>query len=315
MSTPKFSVVSTLFKSSKHIIEFIDTVNEVMQGFNADYELILVDDGSPDDSYDKCKKLGRPNLKLIKFSRNFGHHRAIYAGLEHAKGEIIFLIDSDLEENPKDFSKLFREIEADENLFCVYGINNSKKSKIYEFFSKKYYQLFNILSEKALQERNLMTLRIMKKEFVDAFLKHKDKNLILAPVMSLSGYSIKGINLNKQSSKGSTYSIFDRYNIFINGILSFSSKPLYFVFYSGISITFLSFFFLLYTLFLKVFGEVSIDGWTSLIISIWLIGGIISTFLGIISIYINYIFLEVKDRPLYIVQESYGFEDEESSDL
>jgi len=304
---PEFSIVTTVYKSKDTIFEFIAKAKTSIEEMTDSYELLIVDDGCPEDTFKFLKDAKIEKVKLIKLSRNHGHHRAIYAGLDNCLGQKIFLIDSDLQEDPKYFSKLNYIIDNDKNLQCVYGVDQNRSKNLYDLISLLYYKFFNWISDKAYQEKNLMTFRIMTRKYVDTFLKHKDKNLIFAPVMSLGGFNTKSILMNKNKSIKKTYKVFDRYKILINGLLMYSSVPLYFVFYFGISITMISIMCIIYLLILSVITDSQPSGWTSLILSVWLIGGILSTFLGLIAIYINYIFMEVKPRPLYIVEEMVDF--------
>ena len=154
-----------------------------------------------------------------------------------------------------------------------------------------------------------MTLRLMKRNLVDAFLRHKDKEIFFAPLFSISGFMQIYIPQKKIPNKKTTYNFHKRYNVFVNAIFSFSSKPLYFVFYSGIFVTFLSACFVIFLIIQKIFSDSVLSGWSSIMASIWFIGGVVITFMGVVAIYVNKIFLESKDRPLFIVKRSEGFSD------
>jgi len=305
------SIVSTLYLSEDTIEEFCIRMQKSVEEITLDYEFILVDDGSPDDSYLVALQMHKLNkkIKLIQFSRNYGHHRAVYAGLEHAKGDLIYLIDSDLQEQPESFSEFYNLLSQQQDLDSVIGLQEERKKSLFDRVALTYYRWFNKLSDTAYQKENLMTLRLMRRGVVNSFLEHKDKEIYFAPIFSLTGFNQVYIPQKKLPSKKTTYSLFKRYNVFINAILSFSSKPLYFVFYSGIFTTFLSLIFVLYIIYLKLFSDSMSSGWSSLMVSLWFIGGVIITFIGLVAIYINKIYLEVKDRPLYTIKKSEGFSD------
>lgn len=303
------SIISSLYLSEECIEEFCARMQKSVESVTDSYEIILVDDGSPDQSYQRAQIIRESNnkIKLIQLSRNFGHHRAFFAGIQHSKGELIFLIDSDLQEQPEAFPEFYNLLSQQKNLDAVIGIQESRQSSLLDRISVLYYKLFNKLSDEAYQKENQMTVRLMRRNIVNAFLEYKDKEIYFAPLFSLAGFNQTYFPQKKLSKIKTTYTFAKRYNIFINAILSFSSKPLYFVFYSGIFTTLAAFFFVSYIVLAKLFFHPVASGWSSLMASIWFLGGIIITFIGLVAIYVNKIYLEIKDRPLYIINRSEGF--------
>jgi putative glycosyltransferase len=307
------SIVTTLYFSENTIEDFCKRMQETVAKVTEDYEIIIVDDGSPDDSYKKAQDMRRENrkIKLIQLSRNYGHHRAIYSGLERAKGDLIFLIDSDLQERPESFVEFYNFLSSTEDIDAVIGVQKTRDKSWLGSASSFYYRIFNKLSDYAYQKEDQMTLRLMKKSLVDAFLQHKDKEIYFAPIFSLAGFNQIYLPQTKNAQQKTTYTLLKRYNIFINAILSFSSKPLYFVFYSGLLTTITSSLFVFYIVLSKFMSNSISSGWSSLMASIWFLGGIIITFIGLVAIYINKIYVEIKDRPLHIIKKLEGFSEEE----
>lgn len=305
----QISIVSTLYFSEDTIVEFCTRIEKSVSEITKDYEIILVDDGSPDNSYAISQKMRKANkkIKLIQLSRNFGHHRAVYAGLEHAVGDLIFLIDSDLQEHPESLQDFYDQLLSKKNVDAVVGMQMNRSKSIFDKAAYLYYKLFNKLSDETYVKESFMTIRLMRKNLVQAFLRHKDKELYFGPLFSLAGFNQIFIPQEKSPNKKTTYSFLKRYNVFINSILSFSSKPLYFVFYSGIFTTFISLIFVIYIIYLRVFSDTMESGWASLMVSLWFLGGVVITFIGLVAIYVNKIYLEIKDRPLYIINRSEGF--------
>ncbi len=123
----KFSLVTTLYNSEEHLIEFHERVSNLFKGFGESYEIIYVDDGSPDFSIKVIQEIKKSdaNTRILKLSRNFGHHTAILAGLEHSVGEVIFVIDSDLEERPESLATLYEVLQSQSELDMVYGTQSS----------------------------------------------------------------------------------------------------------------------------------------------------------------------------------------------
>ena len=304
------SVVTTLYKSNtylevflKEIISSIETI-EVM-----DYELIFVNDGSPDDSVEYLleRKKDISQIKVIDLSRNFGHHYAIQAGLNYASGEYVFLIDNDLETPPSVLVDYYNEIIIDKNLDVVYGYQEARKGN---FIEKKAGRVFWVLINKLSDTKtphNILTERLMTKQYVNELLRLQDANLFMGGMMYWVGFNQKGIPVKKGQRDGaSTYSIKRRAELMLQAITSFSGKPLEWLFYIGISISFFSFLFLIYLATQKIIHQDEVQlGWTSIVAINVLILGIISTFLGIIGIYISKIFRQVQGRPNVIIKKIY----------
>lgn len=306
----KLSVVSTLYKSKGFLEEFISTTQKSLGRLDIkEYELIFVNDGSPDDSlaYLLNARATNTKIKIIDLSRNFGHHYAIQAGLREASGEYVFLIDNDLEVSPTILESFAKEMKLDPNLDVVYGYQEDRKGNFIEkYLGNIFWILINKLSDTKIPH-NILTERLMKREYVDALLKLNDANLFLGGMMHWVGFIQKGIAIKKKQRTGkSTYSFKRRAELMLQAITSFSGKPLVYLFYFGITISFLSLIYIIYLVTRKIIylDEVQI-GWTSMIAISVLILGIISTFLGVIGIYIYKIFIQVQGRPNAIVKKIY----------
>lgn len=307
----KLSVVSTLYRSKVFLDEFLLEIEQAIALIKVeDYELIFVNDGSPDDSLQhliKLKKDKYPNIKIIDLSRNFGHHYAIQAGLLQAKGDYIFLIDNDLETPPNVLVDFHNEIQLDRSLDVVYGYQKSRKGNFIEsVLGRIFWVLINKLSDTKIPH-NILTERLMSKAYLKALLSLNDANLFLGGMMYWVGFNQKGIAIEKGQREGaSTYSIKKRADLMLQAVTSFSGKPLVYLFYFGLTISFFSIIFILYLIIKKLvlMDEIQI-GWTSTIAVSVLILGIISTFLGVIGIYLYKIFIQVQGRPNAIVKRTY----------
>lgn len=306
----KLSVVSTIYKSKVFLDEFLLEIEKAIASIQIeDYELIFVNDGSPDDSLKHLIHLKEkhPRIKIIDLSRNFGHHYAIQVGLEHSQGELVFLIDNDLETPPSVLTNFYKELQADESLDAVYGYQETRKGSLAErALGSIFWVLINKLSDTTIPH-NIITERLMTKAYVDALLSLKDANLFLGGMMYWVGYNQKGIPVAKGQRKGaSTYSFKKRMDLMLQAITSFSGKPLVYLFYFGLIISMLSVSFIVYLVIKKMIYQDEIQiGWTSLIAVSVLILGLISTFLGVIGIYVYKIFKQVQGRPNAIVKKIY----------
>jgi len=304
----KLSIVTTLYKSSEYVEEFYKRITKEAHKITNDYEIIFVDDGSPDDSLQKCISLHTKDkrVKVIELSRNFGHHKAIMTGLSHAKGEFVFLIDSDLEEEPELLGKFWEELQNSEDLDVVYGVQESRRGGWFEQWSGDvYYKVFNYLADEGHTAKNVLTTRLMQKEYVNNIIRFDEKEFFFAPITEMVGFNQKEIIVKKLSTSVTTYTFIHKYNLLINSIFTFSVKPLYMMFYLGLVITLFAILFTSQLFIKKLIFNINIEGWTSVIASIWFFGGLIILFLGIIAIYISKIFIETKNRPFSIIKKIY----------
>lgn len=305
----KLSVVTTMYYSAPYIKEFyeriIKTIKEITD-FD-DYEIIFVNDGSPDNSLEIALGLlnNDEKVKIIDLSRNFGQHKAIMTGLSHIKGDYIFLLDGDLEEEPELLKKFWYEMNRAKNVDVVYGVQGRRKGNFFERITGNvFYWLFNYLSSTKLSP-NLITCRLMSQRYVAALVSYKEQEIFLAGLWSDTGFIQKPLLVNKLSNSPTTYNLRKKFKIVVNSITSFSNKPLILVFYLGILTTVAAFFYALFLSVRKIFYGINIDGWTSITVSIWLIGGIIIFSIGVIGIYLSKIFIEVKNRPYTIIKNIY----------
>ncbi len=303
----QLSIVATLYQSGLYIQEFYERVSAVAKTLADDYEIVLVNDGSPDNSLglaiDISKKDNR--VTVVDLSRNFGHHKAIMTGLANAKGEKVFLIDSDLEESPEwllDFSQRMIETESD----VVYGVQRTRKGRFIERYSGEiFYSLFRFLTRIDLP-RNFVTARLMSRRYVKALLRFDEREIFLAGLWHITGFVQTPFTVDKDSLSATTYTFSKRLSLLVNSVTSFSNMPLKAIFYFGL---FISFFALVYISYLVInwgFGEKPLGGWTSVMASIWLLGGLIISFIGVVGVYLSKVFSETKRRPYTIIRHIYG---------
>ncbi|ESU19803.1 Glycosyl transferase, group 2 family protein [Flavobacterium enshiense DK69] len=306
----KISVVSTLYKSKVFLEQFLIEIGKALSAIECnDFELLFVNDGSPDDSVEYLlgRKKDIPQIKIIDLSRNFGHHYAIQAGLQYANGDYIFLIDNDLETSPEILVEFYNEIKGNQSLDVVYGFQESRKGDFLERNSGSlFWILINKLSDTKIPH-NILTERLMTHQYVKELLRLQDANLFIGGMMYWVGFNQKGIPVKKGARDGaSTYTFKRRAKLMLQAITSFSGKPLEWLFYFGLSISFFSFLFIIYLVIQKLIYQDQVQlGWTSIIAINVLILGVISTFLGIIGIYIYKIFKQVQGRPNAIVKRIY----------
>lgn len=301
----KLSIVTTLYNSRDYINEFYQRISSEAQKITEDYEIIFVDDGSPDDSLDVSILLSNQDerIKVIELSRNFGHHKAMMTGLSHAKGELVFLIDSDLEEEPELLGNFYNEMNQDVDV--LYGVQNKRKGGWFEQISGQFfYRTLNYLTDLNIAE-NIVTARLMTKDYVNALIMHDEREIFIAGLWQITGFKQKSITINKHSTSETTYTLGHKLSILENSIVSFSNKPLKLIFHTGLIISMLSFLYISMIVFQKLFMSIEIEGWSSLIASIWFLGGLIILFIGMLGIYLSKIYTESKRRPYSIIRKVY----------
>ena len=300
------SIVTTLYYSAPYINEFYQRVSIEAQKLTDDYEIIFVNDGSPDDSLDIAVKLHQEDerVRVIDLSRNFGHHKAIMTGLSYSRGKLIFLLDSDLEEEPELLS-LFHEHYQLSDVDLVYGVQKVRKGNLFEKVTGNiFYKFFNLISSYPVPA-NLITARLMSQRYVKALVEHRDQEMFMAGLYAITGFKQVPFVVKKHSKGESTYNFFRKLSIATNSITSFSNKPLIFIFYLGSVISLISAIAVIVLIIRRVFFNVLLSGWPSLIVSIWFLGGLTIFSLGIIGIYIAKIFSETKQRPYTIIRNIY----------
>jgi putative glycosyltransferase len=311
----KLSIVATLYQSSGHIGEFHRRASEVARQVAGDsYEIVLVNDGSRDDSLAVARRLleDDDHLTVVDLSRNFGHHKAIMTGLSMTRGERVFLIDSDLEEEPEWLAGFMEQLVRD-GCDVVYGVQESRKGGLVERLSGRwFYRLFNYVSGLDLPE-NVVIARLMTRRYVDAVLEHRERELFIVGLWAIAGFDQRPCPIRKHATSESTYTLRKKLALAINAITSFSNTPLIWIFNVGLFIALVSMVFVGYLIFNWLFLVKPPSGWTSVLASIWLVGGLVISFIGVVGIYLSKIFSEVKQRPYTIIRNVYRSDDRSSA--
>jgi putative glycosyltransferase len=300
------SIVTTLYCSAPYIEEFYNRIRGSAEKITDRYEIIFVNDGSPDDSLDIAISIHERDdrVKIIDLSRNFGQHKAMMAGLAHAKGELIFLIDCDLEEEPELLGKFYSEIKKS-GADIVYGVRDIRKGRLFERITANlFYRFFDLLSNYPVPP-NPLNARLMTKRYVVSLVEHDEREFYMAGLWAITGFRQVPLTMKKHFKGSSSYTLRRKISIFVNAITSFSNRPLIFVFYLGCAILFSSSIAGLYLIVRRIFFNVFLSGWSSLIVSVWLLGGLTIFCLGVMGIYLSKIFIETKKRPYTVIREIY----------
>ncbi len=292
------SIVATLYCSTPHLKEFYDRVRATAAKVAGEFEIVLVNDGSPDCSLEVALRLQTddPRVVVVDLARNFGHHKAMMTGLAHARGKRVFLIDCDLEEEPEWLEEFFHILDR-EGCDVVFGIQEARKGGLIERLSgNAFYAVLNSLTGIDFP-RNVVTARLMSRRYVDSLLQYREREVFLAGLWHITGYAQTPVTVKKHTTSPTTYSTSKKLSILVNAVTSFSNRPLRYIFYIGSLISVLSALYIFYLLTRKIVFDIPVDGWTSLIVSLWFLGGLNILFIGVVGIYVSKIFIETKDRP------------------
>lgn len=303
----KLSIVTTLYRSRAFLGEFYQRATAAAQAFAGDdYEIVIVNDGSPDDSLEIAIELARSDahLVVVDLSRNFGHHKAMMTGLAQASGDWVYLIDSDLEESPE-WLDSFAQILEQRRCDVVYGVQEQRKGGWFERLSGQWFwSMFNALTDMSLPA-NIVTARLMTRRYVDALVQHREREVFMAGLWHITGFTQIATTVRKLSNATSTYTLRKKVSLLINSITAFSNTPLIGIFYLGVGISALAAVYVVWLLVFWLFFNRPPTGWTSVMASIWLLGGMIMSSIGVIGIYLSKIFSEAKQRPYTIVRQIY----------
>lgn len=304
----RLSIVATLYQSAPYITEFHQRASAAAKRLaGEDYEIVLVNDGSPDNSLDIAVQLTESDshVVVVDLSRNFGHHKAMMTGLATARGERVFLIDSDLEEDPE-WLISFAEQMANGKCDVLYGVQEQRKGSFFERWSGQwFYRAFKALTGMALPE-NVVTARLMTRRYVDALLRHEEREVFMAGLWHITGFTQHPHTVKKNSTSETTYTFRRKMSLLVNAVTSFSNAPLVSIFYIGASISLVAILYIVYLTIHWMFLAKPLSGWTSVMASIWLLGGMVISFIGVVGIYLSKIFSETKRRPYTIVRQIYA---------
>lgn len=299
---PCFNEVETLDIFYRETKKVIDT------DLKMDYEMILIDDGSRDGTLSVMKSLSEadPSVKYISFSRNFGKEAAMYAGLVHAKGEYVTIMDADLQDPPSLLPQMVELLEKEEyDSVATRRSTRDGESVVRSFFAKQFYKIMNRISDAEIKD-GARDFRLMKRKMVDAVVSMTEYNRFSKGIFGWIGFKTYWLSYdNVERVAGNTkWSFWKLFRYAIDGLVNFSQAPLYMASWFGIGMTGVSFLAMLGIIIRKlIFGD-PVAGWPSLVCIIIFIGGIQLFCMGVMGQYIAKIYMETKERPHYIIAET-----------
>lgn len=308
----KISVVTPVYKAENCLEELYNRLGAELLKISKDYEIIFVNDASPDDSWQIIKRICSKDKKArgIKFSRNFGQHFAITAGLDYTSGDYVVVMDCDLQDRPEDIPKLYKHLIKN-NLDVVFGQRIARKDNfIKKLGSKVFYSFYNYFTETKF-DNSVANFSISRAIVIENFRRLRERSRSFPLFIKWMGFDagLVEISHSKRFDGRSSYDFGKLVNLAIDSVVSQSNKPLRLAIKVGFILSLLSLILALYLIARYLFYGVSVQGWTSLIVSIFFLSGLMMANMGILGIYIGKIFDETKSRPLYLIQETIGIKD------
>ncbi len=304
------SIVVPCYNEQENIADFYTAVMEqapALKALGADLELIYVDDGSKDDTVGEIKKMYQKDkrIRMLSFSRNFGKEAAIYAGMSASKGDYVVIMDVDLQDPPALLPEMLRYVESGEyDSVGTRRVSRKGEPPIRSFFARWFYRIMRKLSKTDIVD-GARDYRLMNRRFVDAVLSMKEYNRFSKGIFGWVGFKNKWLEFeNVERRKGETkWNFWKLFLYSMDGIFGFSTMPLMISTWCGLVLFILSVIALVFIVVRKLFFGDPVDGWASTACIIIFLGGIQLFCIGILGQYMSRIYLEVKDRPIYIVRE------------
>lgn len=306
------SIVSPIYKGEKMLDELVRRITVSVAPITDEYEIILVNDQSPDDSWNVIKRICKEDkhVKGVNLSRNFGQHYAITAGLSKSSGEWVVVMDCDLQDRPEEIPNLYHK--AMEGFDSVFAQRVERQDTFMKRLSSTiFYKVFSFLTD-SKQDKSVANFGIYHRKVVNAILAMGD-SIRYFPIMvqwvGFRKYYLPVIHAEREIGK-SSYNLFKLLKLASDNMIGFSDKPLRLMLRFGFYVVLLSLFFAFYTFVKWSLGLIEVGGFTTMTISIWLAVGILTMMMGITGIYIGKIYDRVKGRPIFIIGETCNFGDE-----
>ena len=301
----KISIVSPIYRAENIVEELVRQIVKNVEPLTSDFEIVLVNDASPDHSWMKIREICHKDsrVKGINLSRNFGQHYAITAGLSYASGEWVVVMDCDLQDRPDEIPNLY--VKALEGWDSVFAQRVERQDTFFKRMSSKcFYGLFSYLTE-TKQDSSVANFGIYNRKVVKAILSMQDSVRYFPTMAQWVGYDkcYLPVRHSERLEGTSSYNIRRLFKLAFDNVIAFSDKPLKLVVKFGFFLSFMSLCIAFYFLVRYILGDINVIGFASLIVSIWFLSGMIVMLIGIVGIYIGKVFDNTKKRPVFIVKE------------
>ena len=300
------TIVVPCFNEESSVEIFFKEIKKILNKYN--YEIIFVNDGSKDNTLANIKKLAKDNsnIKYISFSRNFGKESALYAGLKNSKGDMVCIMDVDLQDPPELLPQMIELIETEDcDIIATRRVTRAGEPKIRSLFARLFYKVFNKISRIDLVD-GARDYRLMTRQVVDSVLELNEYNRFSKGLFQWVGYETKWLeyeNIERVSGETS-WSFFGLFSYSLEGILAFTTVPLSISTFFGIMLSIVAFILIIFIILKNLLFSDPVAGWTSTICVILLLGGIQLFSIGILGKYLEKTYIEIKNRPIFIIKET-----------
>lgn len=315
--TPLISIVSPVYRGEELLDTLVKRVKNTLKGITENYEIILVEDCGPDNSWNKIEDQASSDARVkgIKLSRNFGQHYAISAGLDLSRGEWVVVMDCDLQDQPEEIPRLLEK--AHEGYDIVLARRHNRQDKFFKkLFSKLFYGTLGYLTG-SYQDSSVANFGIYHKKVIQTICSMRESIRYFPTMVKWVGFNATSLDVEHapRTEGNSSYNFKRLLNLALDIILAYSDKPLRLVVKTGLVISFVSFVGAIITTIRAITGDITVIGYASLIVSIWFFAGLIIVILGVIGLYLGKTFEGVKDRPVYVIDKKTWLYDDASEDL
>ena len=298
------SIVSPVYRAENLVEELVRRIHQSVSSISTDYEIILVEDCGPDSSWNKIVALAEkdPKIKGFQLSRNFGQHYAITCGLDQSKGEWVVVMDCDLQDRPEEIVPLYQK--AISGYDVVLAKRDQRQDTFFKkFFSKAFYRTLGYLTGSAMDEQ-VANFGIYHRNVINAVCELRESIRYFPTMIQWVGFKQTAISVTHSARDvgKSSYNFKRLLNLALDIILAYSDKPIRLMIKLGILVSFLSFIMGFYFSFQYLLGNVTVPGYTSLILSIWFFSGLLLILVGVVGLYVGKTFEGVKKRPIYLIQ-------------
>lgn len=312
---PLISVVTPVFQAESCLEELCRRLVATLSALVTDFEIILVEDASSDHSWSVIERIvaAEPHCKGIQLARNFGQHYAITAGLEHAAGEWVVVMDCDLQDQPEEIVKLYH-VARDRGYDVVFGRRLHRQDWwLKRMSSACFYAIYNYFTDSKF-DHTVANFSISRRTVIEEFLHMREHNRSFPLFIRWLGYSIGYVEVAhaERFSGKTSYNLRKLLRLSAESIISQSNKPLHLSIALGLLLAAGAFLIAIYFIGKYFLLGIPVTGWTSMMVSIWFLGGVLMANLGILGLYLGRVFNEVKNRPLYVIRQRIGFQPQES---
>lgn len=312
MQRPQISVVTPVYMAEACLDELCRRLVATLGTITPDFEIVMVEDASPDRSWEAMARIiaAEPRCKGVRLARNFGQHYAITAGLEHASGEWVVVMDCDLQDQPEEIAKLHQAALAGHHE-VVFGRRIQRRDSFLKRASSRcFYAVYNYFTDTRF-DHTVANFSISRRAVIQEFLRLREHNRSFPLFIQWLGFSVGHVDVaHAERFAGKTsYTLAKLLRLSAESIVAQSNKPLHLSIAAGLLLALGAFLVALFYVVKYFLRGIPVTGWTSMMVSLWFLGGVLLANLGVLGLYLGRVFNEVKNRPLYVVRQRLGFPD------